>query len=226
MKIRTDHDWAAASLVALDLEGSGAQDRDDEAILEIAVVPFTNGQPDTAAAYSTLVNPGRTIPQRPWISPGLTNDALSGAPCPADVEPELARRVNGQIIVGHNVSVDWRLLHRRHPAITPTALIDTLRLARHLKLGAKDSLTALTTQLELTEQVERLAGTSQPHRALWDTVATAPLLPALITRGWPSGITLGTLLDIAGTDLTTNGSTKSGSGQTQATLFEDATATE
>jgi DNA polymerase III epsilon subunit-like protein len=76
----TNDDWATASLVALDLEGSGAQDRDDEAILEIAVVPFTNGQPDPAAAYSTLVNPRRKIPRRPWISPGLTNDVLATAP--------------------------------------------------------------------------------------------------------------------------------------------------
>ena len=42
-------EWTTAPLVALDLEGSGAQDRDNEAILEIAVVPITAGQPDTAA---------------------------------------------------------------------------------------------------------------------------------------------------------------------------------
>jgi DNA polymerase III subunit epsilon len=45
--------WQQARLAALDLEGSGAQDRDDEAILEIAVVPITGGQPDTASAYCT-----------------------------------------------------------------------------------------------------------------------------------------------------------------------------
>lgn len=220
MTIHTDRDWAAASLVALDLEGSGAQDRNDEAILEIAVVPFANGQPDPATAYSTLVNPGRKIPRRPWISPGLTNDALASAPSPADVEPELARRVNGQFIVGHNVGVDWRLLHRRHPAIMPTGLIDTLRLARHLKVGTKRSLGTLIDQLELTTQVERLADTSRPHRALWDTIATALILPTLITRGWPGGVTLGALLDIAGIDLATSRPGEPGSGETQATLFD------
>jgi hypothetical protein len=44
-------------------------------------------------------------------------------------------------------TLHWRLLHRRHPAIAPIALIDTLRLARHLKLGAKNSLSDLTAQL-------------------------------------------------------------------------------
>lgn len=137
-------DWSTAPLVALDLEGSGAQDRDDEAILEIAIVPLTGGRPDIASAYSTLISPGRTVPRRPWISPGLTSEALAGAPGPGDVEPELASRVGGQVVVGHNVGVDWRLLHRRHPAIAPAALIDTLRLARHIKIGAGTSLRTRT----------------------------------------------------------------------------------
>jgi DNA polymerase III subunit epsilon len=189
--------WTAAPLAALDLEGSGAQDHDNEAILEIAVVPITAGQPDTTAAYTTLINPGRTIPRRPWISPGLTTAVLAAAPAADDVEPELARRINGHIIVGHNVGVDWRLLHRRHPAIAPAALIDTLRLARHLKLGAKNSLDALSAQLHLRPEIERLAPGSQPHRALWDTVAAALLLPALIARAWPQGATLADLMAIA-----------------------------
>ena len=211
--------WADASLVALDLEGSGAQDHEDEAILEIAVVPLTAGQPDAAAAYTTLINPGRPIPRRPWISPGLTNAALASAPFPAEVEPELARRVNGSILVGHNIGVDWRLLHRRHPAIMPVALIDTLCLARHLKLGAKNSLSALTAQFGLSAEVERLADGSQPHRALWDTVGAALLLPALIARAWPAGATLTELLGIAAIDLKPPSQVKTGEAVTQDALF-------
>ena len=40
-------------LVAIDLEGSGAQDRNDEAILEIALVSIVDWRPDTTAAYCT-----------------------------------------------------------------------------------------------------------------------------------------------------------------------------
>jgi DNA polymerase III subunit epsilon len=211
--------WTSASLVALDLEGSGAQDHEDEAILEIAVVPLAAGQPDTAAAYTTLINPGRRILRRPWISPGLTNTVLASAPAPAEVESELACRINGSILVGHNIGVDWRLLHRRHPAITPAALIDTLRLARHLKLGAKNSLSALTAQFGLTAEIERLADGSQPHRALWDTIAAALLLPALVTRAWPAGATLTDLLDIAAIDLQTASPVKTSEAVTQDALF-------
>ena len=177
----SDTTWKDAPLVALDLEGTGAQDRDDEAILEIAVVPIANGRPSLDDAYTTLINPGRPIPRRPWISPGLTGKALAEAPTLAEIEPELAARLDTRIIVGHNIGVDWRLLHRRCPDIQPAGLIDTLRLARHARPGDKpNSLTALLERYQLTDQVTRLAPNSQPHRAIWDTIGVALLITALI----------------------------------------------
>jgi DNA polymerase-3 subunit epsilon len=61
--------WHTANLVALDLEGSGAQEHDREQILEIAVLRLLKGNPDMATAYTTAIDPGRVIPTRPWISP-------------------------------------------------------------------------------------------------------------------------------------------------------------
>src|SRR5712691_8166178 len=148
--------------------------------------------------------------------------ALAAAPTPAEVEPELAHRINGRILVGHNVGVDWRLLHRRHPAIAPAALIDTLRLARHLKLGAKNSLSALMTQFGLTAEIERMADGSQPHRALWDTTAAAPLLPPPIARAWPTGATLADVLAVAAIDLETPAPAKARARVVQDTLFDAA----
>lgn len=195
--------WTQAPLVALDLEGTGAQDRDAEAILEIAVIPLAGGRPALADSYSTLISPGRPVPRRPWISPGLTDAALKDAPTLDKVEPDLAARLNGKIIAGHNISVDWRLLHLRCPAIQPAGLIDTLRLARHLHPGQKrNSLTALLDRYDLTSQVTALASRSQPHRALWDTTGTALLLTTLIGELHPAGtLTYSTLHDIAGLPL-------------------------
>jgi DNA polymerase-3 subunit epsilon/exodeoxyribonuclease X len=185
-------------LVALDLEGSGAQDRDQEAILEIALVPIVDWQPDLASAYCTLINPERAIPLRPWISPGLTNAVLRNAPPFAEVEPELARRINGKCLVGHNIGVDWRLIHRRSPDIAPAGLIDTLRLARILDSADRNSLRAVIERLGLTGEVNRLASGSGPHRALWDTVAAALLLPALARLVLRGEVTTGELFAIAG----------------------------
>jgi len=176
--------WRDAPLVALDLEGSGAQDGADEAILEVAVVPLRGGRPDRDGVYTTLVNPGRPVPRRPWLSPGLVDRVLSAAPSLVDIEPRLSAMVNGTFLVGHNVGVDWRLLHRRCPRLTPVGLLDTLRLARHLQLPGKRSLTALLASFNLTSRVTATAPGSQPHRALWDTVGTALLLETLIRHGW------------------------------------------
>lgn len=179
--------WYQADLVALDLEGSSAQDRENEAILEIALVPIVGGEPDVDHAYETLLNPGRRIPQRPWISPGLTNHTLAAAPRLADVATEITGRINDRYIVGHNITVDWRLLHRHLPETKPAGLIDTLRLARTRRPEDRArSLTKLLEQLGLTSEINRAVPTGRPHRALWDTVAAARLLRALLTNNPPT----------------------------------------
>jgi len=187
----------ATNLVALDLEGSGAQDGDHEAVLEIAAVRLIAGRPDTATAYTTLIDPGRPIPARPWISPGLAGTALAGAPTLDTVEPQLARRLNGAYLVGHNIGVDWRLLHRRCPSIGIAGLIDTHRLAKTLPATGKNGLTDLLTRHQLNETVSAAAPTSRPHRALWDTIGAALLLDTLIQQRWAGDPSLDDLLAVA-----------------------------
>lgn len=176
--------WHDAPIVALDLEGSGAQDRDTEAILEIAAVPLANGEPSLDRAFTSLINPGRAIPRHPWISPGLTNEVLTAAPPVADIEPRLAALIKDRWVVGHNVSVDWRLLRRHLPGLRPAGLLDTLALARALGQPNR-ALSALIEHMRLAELIEASAPGSQPHRALWDTVAVAHLLARLVARLWP-----------------------------------------
>ncbi|OHV31081.1 DNA polymerase III subunit epsilon [Parafrankia soli] len=199
----TDGPWQDAALVAIDLEGSGAQDGEREAILEAAAVPLRGGVVQAAEGYCSVVNPGRRIPRRPWISPGLTDDVLAAAPPLSTVERELAARLDGRILVGHNVAVDWRLLRRRCPNLRPAGLIDTFRLARRLGKGtAGSSLGALLTHHNLAEQVNMLAPGGQPHRALWDAVGAGLLLTALAQQaGGPTPISLGQLRHLAGLPL-------------------------
>lgn len=204
MTSAADHQpWHQARLVALDLEGSGAQDGDEEAILEIAAVPLTHGQPNLADAYTTLLNPGRTVPRRPWISPGLTTRTLATAPTLEQAVPQLIRILHGAVMVGHNIGVDYRLLRRRLPSLQPAALIDTLTLARQLHPSRRGlSLTALLEHYQLTPTVTDLAPGSQPHRALWDTLGTALLLSTLITHLPATGtVTYSQLHTIAGRPL-------------------------
>lgn len=192
--------WRDADLVALDLEGSGPQDPTGEAILEIAIVPIRQGRPATDAAFSTLINPGRKIRRGPWISPGITNDVLSAAPPAAAVEPDIVRMLDGKTVVGHNVRVDWRLLHKRFPEAAPMGLVDTLRFARTLHPEQKKGhgLAAWIERLNLTDAVNDAAPDSRPHRALWDTVATAFLLGALMDKAGRNYQTVTYLTTVAG----------------------------
>lgn len=105
-------------------------------------MPLVGGLPDMAAAYESLIRPSRPAPKRPWTSPGLTDEVLRDAPAPGEVAPELERRVSGAYLVGHNVGVDWRLLHRRFPGIRPAGIIDTLKLAKRTTATSR-SLTTL-----------------------------------------------------------------------------------
>ncbi|WP_202638694.1 3'-5' exonuclease [Bailinhaonella thermotolerans] len=180
-------------MIAVDLEGSGAQDGEHEAILEIALVPLVHGHPSPADSYHTLINPGRPLPRRPWTSPGLTNEALKDAPPLEQIEPELTTRLADSTIVGHNVTVDWRLLRRRCPNVQPAALLDTLRLARIcLPDGQRKGLQPLLEHYGLVQRVDELASDSQPHRALWDAFGAALLLFELIHSA-PESLPLRTL---------------------------------
>jgi DNA polymerase-3 subunit epsilon/exodeoxyribonuclease X len=175
-----------ADLVAVDLEGSGAQDHDDEAILEIAVVPMKDGQPDVARAFATLVNPGRPISARPWISPGISEYTLRNAPPLPRLAADLTTMIDSRWLVGHNLGVDWHILRRHLPGLVPAGLIDTLALARATGIGGARSLSALIHTTGLDETMRHAAPGSQPHRSLWDATATAYLPGRLIERRWPA----------------------------------------
>ncbi|MFD8497704.1 PolC-type DNA polymerase III [Amycolatopsis sp. NPDC059657] len=198
--------WTDADLVAIDLEGSGPQDPAGEAILEIALVPIRDGAPALDLAYSTLINPQRKITRGPWTSPGITNAVLEQAPSLDEVAPTIINMVAGARLVGHNVRVDWRLLHKTVPSAAPAGLIDTLRLAkhRHPELKKGHGLQAWIERLELTETITEASHGGQPHRALWDTVATATLLLTFLRERPATETELGTLLSTAGLDLDGN----------------------
>ncbi|MGW0486210.1 3'-5' exonuclease [Nonomuraea sp. NPDC003214] len=198
-----DQPWTAVPLVAVDLEGTGGQDRDNEQILEIAAVPLEGGRPGMGEAWDTVLNPGRWISPRPWISPGLAGDALAAAPALDDVRGQITARLDGRVLVGHNIGVDWRLLHRRLPELAPAGLLDTARMVRHLRPGIRRwNLAAVLDQYGLEERVRALVPGGRPHRALWDAVAAAVLLPALVAC-LPGGdaTTAAVLRNIAGVPL-------------------------
>ena len=150
---------------------------------KLPLVPLTADlKPDMRQAFTTLLNPQRPIPKRPWISPGITDAVVQNAPFLYQVGPNIAELVNGAYLLGHNVRVDWRLLCRKFPELRPTGLLDTLRLARDHHGKSGNGLGALLDRYNLTGDVTAQVPGGQAHRALWDTVACALLLARLQTE--------------------------------------------
>ncbi|MEU1812741.1 MFS transporter [Micromonospora aurantiaca] len=194
--------WTDAALVSIDLEGTGGHDRDQEAILELALVPLHDGTPQPSAALATLVNPARPLDHRARLPPGVSRAALRAAPILADLEPYVVDLVTGRYLIGHHVAVDWRLLRRQLPRLRPAGLLDTLRLSRAVAPGAGHSLTTVIDRLGLTTRVNASSGGSRPHRALWDATAAALLLPELAARLWDTPPSLAQLIRRAGIPMT------------------------
>jgi DNA polymerase-3 subunit epsilon len=100
--------------VLLDLETTGASPARDR-ITEIGLVEIGPGLPDPALGehpitWSTLVQPGIPIP--PFISglTGIDDDMVANAQRFADLAADLARRLEGKVLVAHNVRFDYGFL--------------------------------------------------------------------------------------------------------------------
>lgn len=100
--------------VLLDLETTGASPARDR-ITEIGLVELGPGLPDPARGeppltWSTLVRPGIPIP--PFIAglTGIDDDMVASAPPFAELAADLARRLDGKVLVAHNVRFDYGFL--------------------------------------------------------------------------------------------------------------------
>jgi DNA polymerase-3 subunit epsilon/ATP-dependent DNA helicase DinG len=91
------------SIVALDIETTGLDPKTDE-IIEIGAIRFNSRRIEDE--FSTLINPGRTIPGFITKLTGITNAMVRSSPTIDDVLPELEDFIADLPILGHNVQFD------------------------------------------------------------------------------------------------------------------------
>lgn len=91
------------SIVALDIETTGL-DAVSDSIIEIGAIRFNKRRIEDE--FSTLINPGRTIPGFITKLTGITNAMVRSSPTIDDVLPELEDFVGDLPILGHNVQFD------------------------------------------------------------------------------------------------------------------------
>jgi DNA polymerase III subunit epsilon len=116
-------------LAIIDIETTGCDPVRDR-IIEIAVI-----RTDSGTEFSSLVNPGRSLP--PFITglTGITADQLVDAPRFEELAPEIADMLEGAVFTAHNSRFDYGFVRNEFKRIgisfsAPT--LCTVRLSRKL----------------------------------------------------------------------------------------------
>jgi ATP-dependent DNA helicase DinG len=149
------------SIVAIDIETTGLSEERD-AIIEIGAVKFKGHRVEDE--WSTLLNPGRHIPEFVSGLTGITDAEVRNAPRFHEVAGELEAFVGNAPVVGHNVRFDLGFLQRAG-LLQYNEVVDTYELASVLMpTASRYNLGALGKQLGIL-----LPAT---HRALDDAKVT------------------------------------------------------
>lgn len=163
--------WSQFPFVVVDVEGNGQEPHD---LIEIATVQIVDRQPQRPRSWG--VRPPRPITDRVTQIHGITN-AMAASFAPWEVNaPEILAELANRVVVGHNVSVDARLITHTQPDWRPLSLIDTRALAKRVLPGRSEySLSSLVA--DVLPQI----GYWTHHRAADDALVTAHLFVHLVS---------------------------------------------
>jgi DNA polymerase III subunit epsilon len=171
--------------VVLDTETTGLEPKDGHRIIELGCVELI-GRRLTDRRLHKYVNPGRPIDFGAREVHGLTDEFLADMPRFADVVDDLLDYVRDAEVIIHNAPFDLSFLDAElalmgRPAFAEhcASVTDSLRMARDLHPGKRNSLDALCERY----------GVSNRHRTLHGALLDAGLLAEVylaMTRGQDS----------------------------------------
>lgn len=154
----------APKLAFIDVETTGANPVEDR-VTEIAILRIEDGE--LVERWSTLVNPGRTIPPNIQSLVGITDEMVAGAPPFAEVADKVRALFADCIFVAHNARFDYGFIKNEFLRLGQTfeaPVLCTVKLSRALyPQHHRHGLDALIERHGLV--------CSARHRALGDTEA-------------------------------------------------------
>ncbi|WP_421119839.1 exonuclease domain-containing protein [Aquihabitans daechungensis] len=168
---RLDHILGGADRVAVvDVETTGLYKSDR--VVEVAVVTM-DATGSVTDVFESLVNPGRDVGPT-WLHQ-VTPSMVASAPAFYDVAHHVASRLDGAVVVAHNLSFDQRML---------TAELNEAGIDIHWGDGL-DTLRVTGCKLGVACADRGVVFGGDAHSALADAHATAQLLLA-VASGFPS----------------------------------------
>jgi DNA polymerase III subunit epsilon len=171
--------------IFLDTETTGLEYRRGDRVIEVGCVELL-GRKLSGKRFHKYINPERDIEAGAQAVHGLTSEFLSDKPLFASIADELCDFIAGAELIIHNAPFDVGFLNnefallKREPIETLcSGVIDTLRMARDLRPGKKNSLNALCNEFAVDNSSRQL------HGALLDAELLAEVYLAM-TRGQDS----------------------------------------
>jgi DNA polymerase-3 subunit epsilon len=168
--------------IVLDTETTGLDPRSGHRIIEVACIELVNRRL-TGHHLHKYINPEREIDAGAQAVHGITLEFLADKPKFADIADEFLEFINGAELIIHNAPFDIGFLNAeldrlgRVPVGTIcNGVIDTLRMAKEIFPGKRNSLDALCERYEIDNSSRTL------HGALLDTELLADVYLAM-TRG-------------------------------------------
>ncbi len=171
--------------VVLDTETTGLDYRLGDRVVEIGCIELLNRKL-TGQSFHRYINPEWNIAAGALEVHGLSNEFLQDKPKFGEIVDEFLDFVRGAELIIHNAPFDVGFLNselvlQHCPSLESTCdgIIDTLKLARELHPGRKNSLDALCSRYAINNSGRSL------HGALLDAELLAEVFLAM-TRGQES----------------------------------------
>ena len=171
--------------IMLDTETTGLDHRLGHRVIEIGCVELV-GRKLSGQRFHCYLNPEREIDQGAVAVHGITDEFLADKPKFAEVAAELAEFIRGAELVIHNAPFDVGFLNHELGLAGLDALeshcagiVDTLKMAREIRPGRRNSLDALCQEYAVDNSGRQL------HGALLDAELLADVYLAM-TRGQES----------------------------------------
>ena len=168
--------------IVVDTETTGLDPRQGHRIIELAAIEL-DGRQVSLRRFHRYLNPEREIDAGAVAVHGLTYERLQDEAKFADIAAGFMEFIEGAELIIHNAPFDMGFLNRELellglPPLRNTVL-DTLKVAREMHPGKKNSLNALCARYEIDNAHRTL------HGALLDTELLAEVYFAM-TRGQDS----------------------------------------
>ena len=149
--------------IVLDTETTGLDPDDGHKIIEIGCIEILNRN-ITNNTFHKYINPNREIDAEASKIHGLTNSFLKDKPVFEEIYRELREYISNSPIIIHNAPFDIGCLKKEHSTTSvrddflDNEIIDSLKLARKISPGKKNTLDALCERYSIDNSDRTLHG--------------------------------------------------------------------